>query len=321
MPDTRVASPRAFVVGCGRIAGGYNDADETHVLTHVVAYRRLGAPIAGCCDRDGAVARAFAERWGVPVHGADLDSLLRETAPEVVSICVPPEASVPILERVLDAPTVRAVLLEKPLGSGPDDTRAVERLVAASATPVLVNYCRAFDPFYQRIQRDCCAGVHGPLRQVVGRYYGSARVNASHLMERVIAMAGRPAGAVRLSGPGNAPIFEMTFEGTPATALFLPTPGCEYAAFEFDLLFERARMRIIDSERRLERFVSRADDHFQGFFNLVPCEDRSAGAPSHEGMLHAVDAALAAAAGRAVGDDIFGRSVMVERVLDRIGAC
>jgi len=55
----------ALIVGCGRIAGGFNDADESAVLTHALAYRRLGVTLAGCCDRDPARAARLG-RLGSP---------------------------------------------------------------------------------------------------------------------------------------------------------------------------------------------------------------------------------------------------------------
>ena len=307
------------IVGCGRIAGGFNEHDERRVLTHVAAYRNLHAAVVGCCDVDGQKARAFADRWSVPEHGTNLEAMLDSTQPDVVSICIPPAGRVPVLERVLATPSVRAVLLEKPIGGSRDETDAIARLVDRSRRPVLVNYCRAFDPFYRQLRRDCAQAPFGPLREIVARYYGTARTNASHLIERVIDMAGAAARAQRLSGSDDAPVFQLSFESTGVTALFLSTARCEYAPSELDLLFERGRIRVIDSERRVERFVSRADEHFDGFFNLVPVAGDAA-APSHDGIQYAVEEVLRAARGEAVADDIFERSVAVDRVLDEIGA-
>ena len=105
----RARAPRVVIVGCGRIAGGFNEDDETQVLTHVVAYRRAGADVVGCVDADVGVARAFARRWGIARASADLDQMLRDTGPEVASLCTPPEVRVDPLRVLLEAPSVRAV--------------------------------------------------------------------------------------------------------------------------------------------------------------------------------------------------------------------
>ena len=107
----RAHAPRVLIVGCGRIAGGFNEGDETAVLTHVVAYRRLNAEIVGCVDVDGETASRFARRWSIPRAGIDLAAMVHETQPEVVSLCTPPDARLGPLRLVLAAPSVRSVLV------------------------------------------------------------------------------------------------------------------------------------------------------------------------------------------------------------------
>ncbi len=317
MPTT---ANRVVIIGCGRVAGGFNEHDAKRVLTHVVAYRTLGASIVGCCDLDGGKAERFADRWSVPHHSTSLDAVLESTQPEVVSICTPTAGRVPVVECVLATSSVRAVLLEKPIAACREETQAISQLAARSARPVLVNYCRAFDPFYRQVRYDCEDGRFGSLRQVVGRYYGTARNNASHLIERVIHIVGKPSHAQRLAGSADAPVFEVSFAASRVTAMFLPTPGCEYAPLELDLLFEHGRIRVIDSERRAERFMSRPDENFDGFFNLAPIDHDAAAAPCHDSILYAVEAVLRVAAGQPLVDDVFGRGIMVDAVLDQIGA-
>ncbi len=320
VPETLVTNRRVVVVGCGRIAGGFNEHEQGKVLTHMAAYRKLGAAVVGCCDLDMRKAEAFAGRWSVPRYDTDLEALLTCTQPEVVSICTPPVGRVAILERVLATPSVRAVLLEKPLAACHDDARVIARLAERAACPVLVNYGRAFDPFYLQVRRECEGGKFGPLRQAVARYYGSARNNASHLIERILDMFGPAVCAKRLSGSEDAPMFELLLEKPVASAMFLPTSGVDYAPLELDLLFERGRIRIIDSEQRVEKFVSRPDENFEGFFNLVPFDENPTGTPSHENIIYAVQEVLHAATGQTVKDDVFQRSVMVDWVLDQVGA-
>ena len=85
----------AFIVGCGRIAGGFNDADESRVLTHAVALRRLGVPIAGCCDVEPDRAARFAARWQVAYHGGNLPDLLAAARPDLVAVCTPAPVRIP----------------------------------------------------------------------------------------------------------------------------------------------------------------------------------------------------------------------------------
>ena len=74
----------AVIVGCGRIAGGYNESDETQVLSHVVALRRAGLTVAGCVDTDPARAERFAKRWSIPEFGSDVTDMLSRTGARLV---------------------------------------------------------------------------------------------------------------------------------------------------------------------------------------------------------------------------------------------
>jgi hypothetical protein len=305
-------------VGCGRIAGGFNEGDETAVLTHVVAYRRLNAQIVGCVDVDGEAASRFARRWSIPQAGHDLAALVHETQPEVVSLCTPPDSRLGPLRVVLAAPSVRSVLVEKPLALTVEEAQQISALAAASGRAVLMNYFRAFDPFYVEVERACRAGEFGQFCMGTALYYGDAVTNASHVLERLLAMFGPPS-ARRLGGDARQPTFELTWKGTKVVVL--PAIGCRYSPIEMDLLFESGRLRIVDSEGRAERFEARPDPRYPGFLNLVPVPLSSPSALSPESMLGAVRAALAAAEeARPAGEpgSHLTRAVDVVRVLHEI---
>jgi hypothetical protein len=312
-PETRVV-----IVGCGRIAGDFNDRGG-RVMTHAAAYRARGASLVGCCDVDRARAERFARRWGIEVSGDDLGAVLSRTKPEVVSVCTPPDGRAAVLETVLATPCIRAALVEKPLATKAAEAEHIRDLAREAGRPTLVNYFRAFDPFYRALAADCVAGRFGRFCEGTLRYYGSALANASHLLERVVAMFGAPSAVKRLGGDHAAPLFELRVGD--ARVLAMPTEGARYSPIELDLLFETHRVRVIDSERRVEVFRSRPDPDYEGFENLVPEAGWSGGAPSHESILYAVDETLRAAAGHpGAAGDLLDRAVLVTRILEEIGA-
>jgi predicted dehydrogenase len=308
-----------LIVGCGRIAGGFNESDESAVLTHAVAYRRLNADIVGCVDLDGEAASRFARRWSIPRAGNDLAALVHETQPEVVSLCTPPGVRLGPLRLVLAVPSVRSVLVEKPLALTVEEAQQIRALAAATGRAVLVNYFRAFDPFYVEVERACRAGELGQFCLGTAFYYGDAVTNASHLVERLLAMFGPPSSARRLGGDARQPTFELAWEG--ARVVFLAAIGCHYSPIEMDLFFESGRLRIVDSEGRAERFAARPDRRYPDFLNLAPVPLASPSAPSPDSMFGPVRAALAAAEeARPAGESgtHLTRAVDVVRVLHEI---
>ncbi|HVL68425.1 MAG TPA: Gfo/Idh/MocA family oxidoreductase [Vicinamibacterales bacterium] len=304
----------ALIVGCGRIAGGYNAGDERLPLTHVVAYRRAAIEVRACCDRDAAVAAAFAQRWSIPLFGTDPEALLAEVAPDAVSICTPAEGRLPLVHAVVRS-SARAVLLEKPLADTAAGARAVRDAVRTWGGAALVNYTRAFDPFYIELNGEMQAGVLGPVREVVARYYGSARTNASHLLERVLAALGSPTAVRRLSGDDQAPLFEVSFGAVRAT--FLPTIGCAWSPMELDFLCERGRVRVIDGEQRVERFEAGPDPRFPGYDMLVPVES-SGSRPATGDLTFVFDALVRALAGETADAALLERAAAVNEILERV---
>jgi hypothetical protein len=317
----RVGSrPRVVIVGCGRIAGGFNESREDKVLTHALAYQRLGAELAGCCDRDVRKAEGFARRWSIPVYGDQLEEILEKARPDVVSVCTPPRGRLPIVQTLARATGVRAILSEKPLAESAEEAGAIVRCATDARRAMLVNYFRAFDPCYAWLSRLAESPELGEWREAVVRYYGAARENASHMLERLLAMFGEAVDAQRLAGTDVAPLFTVGFRRTSGRALFLPTDGCAYSPLELDLLFSRGRLRVIDSERRVEQFVSRPDPEFDGYNNLVRAGDPVGEQVTHEGTLYAVEAALSAARTGSYPNESLQRAVDVTRILEQVGA-
>jgi hypothetical protein len=310
--------PSALIVGCGRIAGGFNEADETRVLTHAAALRRLGVPIDGCCDTEASRAAAFATRWGVAQHGTDLARLLEVVHPSLVSVCTPVVDRLSVLEIVLACPSVRSVLVEKPLAVTAEEARRIAGLAEGSGRVVLVDYFRAFDPFYRRLE-ETIRGEWSPAAwTATAWYYGAARETASHWMERLLACFGPVTGARRLAGDPCAPLFLL--EWASGRIVFVPATGCGYSPFEMDLCLPDRRLRILDSEERVEHFVSEPDPCYSGYRRLAVQPLWDGLAPSPESIAHAAAAAVEGAEGKPVSwQGLLARAVQVVELCERIG--
>jgi predicted dehydrogenase len=303
----------AVIVGCGRIAGGFNEASEAQALTHAVSYRRLGIPIAGCCDVDPERARAFAERWGVERHGIRLEDVVG-TEPVIVSVCTPPEAQPGLFASIVAFPNVRAVLLEKPLGATFAAARDIDRQARAWGRPVLVNYFRAFTSFYRDLDRRLRDKSWGETRHVIVHHAGTLQSHASHALERLVSAFGSITSLGRLAGAAHS--FEVSFAGGPR-AIFVALSGLDYSVFEIEVFCERARLRVVDSERRVELFAAAPDPAFPGYRGL---EAAPSDLPeiTHE-MIEAVEAAVSAARAGRDESDVLSRAVEVARALDAAG--
>jgi predicted dehydrogenase len=93
---------KVAIVGCGKIA------DD-----HCSQIQRIqGCEIVGVCDRELLMARQLCERFPVKRYFSDLTDMLRQTEPDVVHVCTPPESHFAIAIQCLDAGC--HVYVEKP---------------------------------------------------------------------------------------------------------------------------------------------------------------------------------------------------------------
>jgi hypothetical protein len=308
---------RAVIIGCGRIAGGYSEADDgARPITHVAAARIAKIDIVGCCDVDPDRARAFAARWRVPDADTDLERLLERSAPDLGIVCTPPTVRVPVVNALLAASSVRGMLIEKPLAASGAEADTLAAALRHWGRPVAVNFFRAFDPFYRNLEEIVKRGTLGPCREAVVRYYGGALENASHLVERLVAMFSIPREARRLGGSDLAPLFELQWAET--RGLFLPTENVDASPLEIDLWCAKGRIRVLDSEQRAEQFVASPDPVFPGVQTLRACE--AVGAPDSTGSFSEVLPAIAAwcATGR-IEVETLDRAVATAHIMERAG--
>lgn len=240
------SSPRrALIVGCGKIAGGYNRGpSDAKVATHALAYiRHPDYQIAACVEPDAAQREAFMATWGVTKGFDSLETALADGTYDVVSLCGPTGTHLNALERLLDT-SVKAVFAEKPLDGDAEKARAIGRKYGARGIPVAVNFGRRFDTFLRSLRDAIAAGEHGKLCSVTGWYTGGVMNNGSHMLDLVIHLTGHvpvlryvePAGDAGIaSDPTISALLQLG--DMPFQLVGLRVPGV--ARFELELCFER----------------------------------------------------------------------------------
>jgi len=259
-----------LIVGCGNIAGGYDDTASPGIRSHAKAYRHHGGfTLAACVDPDREKAAAFAERWGVARAYASLDEIEDRTF-DVVSFCSPAELHADHLQSVLDWP-VRLAFCEKPLTLDIGQSR---RLVAAyeqAGKALAVNYQRRWEACVRQLQCE----DWGKLLVANGLYTKGVQTNGSHLIDLMSALLGpltvdRVTDAVTDYLPEDPTLGAVlrTADGAPVK-LSVGDRQC-FTIFELDLLFERGRVTFGDSGYNWCRRRVIDDPRFAGYRILEP---------------------------------------------------
>jgi len=143
---------RTALIGCGNIAGGYDEqSDDSLCQTHAQACRLLpDLELVSVCDRDAEKARRFAARWSAQSSHDDVREMLAQTGPDIVAICSPTSTHIDMLEMCLERPGIRAVICEKPAGFDSAHLAPWLPKFESAGIVLAVNYSRAYAPAIQQ---------------------------------------------------------------------------------------------------------------------------------------------------------------------------
>lgn len=247
----------ALIIGAGQIAGGYDTPSDKRVLTHAHGYKTHGQfDLLGFYDIDKAKADSMAKKWNVK-------SFKSPPPADVISVCTPDGFHLSSLKQAL-ALHPKLVFLEKPLSNDPKEAGQILKL--SKRLPILVNYSRRFvKEFYDINKMDL-----GRFQTGHG-YYGKGFLhNGSHMLDLLNLLLGK-IQKVRVfdsfvdfdkKDPTKTAV--LTFK--KGGRFFMQGVDCRhYSIFEVDLLFQKKRVRIIDSGFNIEIYEIEENPRYKGY--------------------------------------------------------
>lgn len=287
--------PRVLIVGCGNIAGGFDEGRPSGHLpnTHAGAYVRDGRfNVTACIEPDENRRKEFMSTWSVPVGYNSLNELLDcDEHFDVISICSPTACHADDLEIALHIKP-KLIFCEKPLTASVD---ATEKLVVESNKaniPLAVNYTRRWDPDILKLRADISAGQWGELRSVVGLYNKGILNNGSHMLDLLHLLIGHMVvlevgKSVEDYFPDD-PTVPVWLEGNNGVPIHLACAHAkDYAIFELSFIFSRGILTMEEGGMfwRERRVVD--NDIFKGYRKLDEGTRRPGKYP--QAMLQAID--------------------------------
>lgn len=267
---------RAAIVGCGRIAGGYDqNSSPSEVRTHAKAYQlQPMTELVAVADLDARRAHAFSAKWNVPKHYTDFREMITKEDPDIVSVCTSEETHVTILETCLNYPGIRAVWCEKPLADNVDDATAIVKAYESKGVVLAVNYQRRWDVEMQRIKQSIRSGEFGTIQKVVVYYTKGICHNGSHAVDLILDWLGYPDSIQSLASHvdflAEDPTVDahLVFDDTHVYLLGLDEG--QYSIFEIDVLGTLLRVKITKSGHATEWYTRQDDRRTSGHSRLYP---------------------------------------------------
>ncbi|WP_215796687.1 Gfo/Idh/MocA family protein [Paludibacterium yongneupense] len=245
------------MLGFGKIASGYAEDPRQGAWFRYGTHAQVLAEHP-CFDwkavvDPSAAAREHArERWSVCATAPSIEELECADEIEVAVIATPPESRLGMIERM---PSLRAVLVEKPLGT---DLLAARRFLDACGRRgihVAVNLPRRYD---QKLQALAAGGLEkewGAATAVFGVYGNGLLNNGTHLIDLIRMLFGEVAdvdmagGGRRfvegpISGDCNIPFALSMASGL--NVMVQPVVFANYREVSLDIWAERGRVQLLN---------------------------------------------------------------------------
>lgn len=234
-----------LIVGCGNIAGGFDENREIADLpyTHAGAYsldRRF--KITACVEPNEDRRAEFMNKWNVENGFSSIDEILSlDYQFDVISICSPTEFHPYHLEVALQL-NPKLIFCEKPITFLLADSVKFVTACKVANVMMAVNHTRRWDSFSSQLRGDILSGRRGELRSIVGVYNKGILNNGSHMLDLLHFLIGL-VNVVKVGQPlydffPNDPTIPVWLESENGIPIHLVCAHAEdYACFELQLIF------------------------------------------------------------------------------------
>ncbi len=254
------------IIGAGNIGAFFDEPVSERILTHAhIFYNSEYFKLLGFYDTNLKRAEEAASRWKCAVYES-MEAALNNA--DVVCCTVPDDYHYEVLKEIARY-NVRLVFTEKPLTKTMIQAEDIISIYREKNTPILVNYTRRFLNEIKLVKS--LINEYGSFIKGTG-YYGKGIVhNGSHMIDLIKFLLGDITGYKKLDQVydfyDDDPSVDARIE-VMGGALVLQAVDCRFTTvFELDLLFEKARIQILESGFTIKIYEVNDSPIFNGYKN------------------------------------------------------
>ena len=283
---------RAALLGCGWIGSEFRTDTPAGIYNHAAAYRACpDTELVAICDSDPAKLNRAGEQWEVAGRYADARELFAQAKPEIVSVCTPDATHFEYLKAALAAPSVRAILAEKPLALEINEAEEIVKESEARGVTLAVNYSRRYSDGHADLRAWIRDGGLGTIVAVGGFYTKGAFHNGTHWFDLARWLVGEIAEVTGfdLLGEKNAdPTLDVVLRFENGASGHLQAfDAAAGTLFEMDILGTKGRVRIVEPEGKMTTFDLHESRIYSGYRVFEEGEVRPT--RNQDTVLHAVE--------------------------------
>jgi len=268
---------KAAIIGCGRIAGGFDD-DPQMVATYGIATHAGGytnndkIEIVAVADIDVEKLKNFGERWKINNLYSDYTELLSKESVDILSICTWSNDHTAIFEAAVKS-KVKVVWCEKPIADSLESAQKMVEIAEDSGVGLVINHNRRWDELYQELKSIIEGGKLGSIQQVSCYFTGGVANTCSHLFDVLIMLFGSVKSVSAWlkddSNPHDPNIDGYVKFKNGVTATVQSVSLGTYLIFEFDIYGSNGRIRVKDNGFGIDYWEVQESTRYLGSNELI----------------------------------------------------
>lgn len=263
----------AAIIGCGRIASGFDDdplmRKNYGISTHAGGYvDNPNIELIAAADINEEQLNKFGKRWGVHRLYTDYRELLKNEEIAILSICTWNTTHLEILEEAAKR-NVKAIFCEKPLSNSLENADRMVKIASDHNIALFVNHRRRWDDLYEKIRDHINEGRMGKIQQVSCYYTSGIANTCSHLFDVLRMLFGeiqRVCAWHKNDFNKDDPDMDgyIIFQNG-VTATLQSLDAHYYSLFEFDIYGSTGRLRIEDNGFKISYWSVRDSSESLGY--------------------------------------------------------
>ena len=243
-----------LVIGCGNIAGYFENTKLKYPLTHAGAYKKneRNFRLSACLDIVKKKSIKFKKKWNFENAYSSFETLRKDFKRfDVISVCVPSNDHYDLLDVILEFKPL-IVFCEKPLTMNLNDSQKIIQKYKSNKIPLAVNYTRRWCKDIIRLKTDLSKKKNGKIISITGQYNKGLFNNGSHMIDLFSYLFGKL--RVRWTGKHQYDYWK----DDPSISFILETKDnlnimvnaldySYYPLFEIQIYTEKSIIEMIDS--------------------------------------------------------------------------
>jgi predicted dehydrogenase len=250
--DIVVSKLKAAVIGCGRIASGFDDDPKRKMIaTHIGAYQHVkGIDVVAVCDMDASLMNDVRRKRGIERGYTDYRKMLKKEQVDIVSVCTPPSTHASIVIDIARNKLAKAIFCEKPMASSIKEARAMIDACQRNKIILQIDHQRRFDQLHQSVREKIRNNTWGRVQRANFYYSAGIRNTGSHMFDLMRFFFGdaqwvQAHPSANPSHQENDPNLDGLVQfKNGVLATFQALDHKKYMIFECDCYFEDARIII-----------------------------------------------------------------------------